>query len=170
MTRLEGFLDWIVIAAATLVVPSVYLETQAHGGWQDAGVGLDWAIWIVFAIEFVILLSLAKNRWRWLREHPLEIVVVFLTPPFAPAAVQSLRVFRVLRLLRLMRLAPVARRALSIDGVKYIALLTGLPSSVAEKHSPTPRTPPPGTASGGPSRRPPPSATATSTRTPCSAG
>jgi voltage-gated potassium channel len=119
-------LDVAVITAALLVIPSVYLETEAHGGWQRVGGVLDWIIWIVFALEFIVLISAAPNRWRWLREHPLEVVIVFLTPPFAPASVQSLRVFRLLRVTRLIRLAPVMRRTFSLEGVKYLGVLTAL--------------------------------------------
>jgi voltage-gated potassium channel len=74
----------------------------------------------------VILLAISEKRWRWLREHPLEVVIVILTPPFAPSAVQTIRVFRVLRVIRLLRLAPLARRLFSLDGAKYVGLLTAL--------------------------------------------
>lgn len=119
-------LDWTVTAAAALVVPAVYLQSQGHGGWRSIGADLDWLIWVVFAVEFVLLLSVSRERWRWLRDHPLEIVVVFLTPPFAPPAVQTLRVFRVLRLVRLLRLASSMRRLLSLSGIKYLALLSAV--------------------------------------------
>jgi voltage-gated potassium channel len=119
-------LDSAVISAALLVIPSVYLETQGQGSWHTVGVVLDWFIWIVFAFEFVVLLTAASNRWRWLREHPLEVVVVFLTPPFAPASVQTLRFFRLVRLTRLLRLAPLMRRTFSLEGVKYVGVLTAL--------------------------------------------
>lgn len=124
--RQARVLDWLVTAAAALVVPSVYLESQAHGGWRTTGVVLDWAIWVCFAAEFVVLLSRSHDRLRWLREHPLETVVVLLTPPFAPATVQALRLFRVLRVIRLLRLAKSMRNLFSVNGLKYVALLAAL--------------------------------------------
>jgi voltage-gated potassium channel len=123
---MERVLDALVTAAAALVIPSVYLESQTHGSWRMFGSVLDWAIWLAFAVEFVVLLVLSKDRLRWLREHPLETVIVILTPPFAPATVQTLRFFRVLRVVRVLRLATSARRLFSIDGIKYMAILAAL--------------------------------------------
>jgi voltage-gated potassium channel len=115
-----------VTAAAALVVPSIYLESDTSGHWHTLGVDLDWAIWIAFAVEFVVLIAVVGNRRAWLLSHPLEVVVVFLTPPFAPATVQTLRVFRVLRVARAFRLASSMRRLLSLSGVKYVGLLAAL--------------------------------------------
>jgi voltage-gated potassium channel len=126
MVRVRQVLDWTVTVAAAMVIPSVYLEAEGHGSWKTVGGWLDWLIWIAFAVEFVVLILLSENRLRWLREHPLETAVVVLTPPFAPATVQTLRVFRVLRLLRLLRLATSMRRLFSIEGLKYISILAAL--------------------------------------------
>lgn len=119
-------LDWVVTIAAALVVPSVYLESETHGTWHAIGTTLDWLIWFAFAVEFVVVLTTTSERMRWLRSHPLEVAIVFLTPPFAPAALQTLRVFRIFRILRLLRLAPAIRRLFSVGGVRYIGLLAAL--------------------------------------------
>jgi voltage-gated potassium channel len=58
-----------------------------------------------------------------MRSHPLEVVIVLLTPPFLPAALQATRAFRLLRVLRLLRLAQVARRITSTEGVRDASLL-----------------------------------------------
>ncbi len=78
-----------------------------------AGV-LNWAIWIAFAVELVVMLAVVPDKWRWLRSHPLEVVIVLLTPPFVPSSLQALRALRVLRLLRLLRLAQLTRRTFSL--------------------------------------------------------
>ena len=49
------------------------------------------------------MVYVVPDRGRWLREHPLDLAIVVLTPPFLPASLQALRVFRLLRLLRLVR-------------------------------------------------------------------
>jgi voltage-gated potassium channel len=119
-------LDWVVTIAAAFVIPSIYLESETQGVWHTAGLALDWVIWIVFAAELVIVLATTDERGRWLRSHPLEVAIVFLTPPFAPATVQSLRVFRALRVLRLLRLGVNLRRVFTVNGVKYVAVLAAL--------------------------------------------
>jgi voltage-gated potassium channel len=70
------------------------------------------------------MLAVVPDRWRWLREHPVEVVVVVLTPPFLPASLQSIRVLRLLRLLRLFPLLRFGRRLFSAEGLRYAALLT----------------------------------------------
>ena len=80
--------------------------------------------WIAFAIEFVVMLVLVPDRKKYLRHHPVEVIVVFLTPPVLPAALQSLRAIRLLRLLRLLKLAQLSNRVFSNEGLQYAALLT----------------------------------------------
>ena len=66
-------------------------------------------IWLAFAAELAAILYVTPRRWRWMREHPLEPMIVLLTPPIMPASLQAARVLRLLRLSRLVRLAQVAR-------------------------------------------------------------
>lgn len=80
-------------------------------------------MWLAFAAEFVALLAVADDPRRWLRDHPLELAILLLTPPFVPAGLQAARVFRLLRLLRLLKLASVARRLLSTEGIRDAGVL-----------------------------------------------
>jgi voltage-gated potassium channel len=66
------------------------------------------------------MLWVAPDRWRWVREHPLEVIVVVLTPPFLLSALQPVRL---LRLLRLLRLAPLVHRLFRAQGLRYTALV-----------------------------------------------
>jgi len=61
-------------------------------------------IWLAFAAELAAILYVTPRRWRWMREHPLEPMIVLLTPPIMPASLQAARVLRLLRLSRLVRL------------------------------------------------------------------
>ena len=69
------------------------------------------------------MLTVVPDRWLWIRKHPLEIIVVVLTPPFLPASLAAIRVLRLLRLVRLLRLAQVVRRLFTFEGLRYAALL-----------------------------------------------
>lgn len=72
------------------------------------------------------MLRVVDDRWKWVRDHPLEVAIVILTPPFLPATLQAARAFRLLRLLRLVRAAVLTRRLLSTEGVRDAAVLAGL--------------------------------------------
>jgi voltage-gated potassium channel len=122
--RFERRFDWIVLVAAALVIPVVAVE-QSHPSDRlqtIAGIA-NWAIWLVFLTEVVVMLALVPDRWRWLRENPLDVAIVILTPPFLPPPLQVLRLFRLLRLLRLIRAVKAARRLFSPTGLQWAALL-----------------------------------------------
>lgn len=123
--RAENLMQTPLMIAAALTIPSVAL-TEAHvGGTLEVIAGfLNWAIWIAFALELLVMLALVPDRMKYLRHHPLELVVVILTPPLLPAGLQSMRVIRLLRLLRLLKLAQLSRRLFSTQGLQYAGLMT----------------------------------------------
>lgn len=125
--RIARHFELPMLVAALLVIPVVAVE-QSNAGepWRSIAGGLNWAIWVAFAVELIVMLAVVPERWRWLRSHPLEVVIVLLTPPFLPSSLQALRTLRVLRLLRLLRLAQLARRTFSLDGLRYAAILAVL--------------------------------------------
>jgi len=48
----------------------------------------NWSIWLAFVAEVVIMLLVVPDRGLWLRDHPLDLAIVVLTPPFVPASLQ----------------------------------------------------------------------------------
>ena len=133
--RLERLFQIPVIVAALLVIRVVILDaTPSSSPWREVAVAANWAIWLVFAAELIAYLAVVPSRWQWLRNHPLEVFVVLLTPPFLPATFQAIRALRLLRLVRLFRLAQISRRFFSLEGLRYaslIALLTVLGGGAA---------------------------------------
>lgn len=124
--RIEARLEPVVILAALLVVPLILIEEGSYGhSWDSIATALNWGTWLVFVAEAVIMLCVVPDRWRWIRDHPIDVAVVVLTPPFL-AALAPVRLLRVLRLLRLLRLASVARRLFSAQGLQYAATLAAL--------------------------------------------
>lgn len=126
-TRVEKAFAIPMLVAALLVIPVIAVEQSDAGDtWRGIASVTNWAIWIAFAVELVVMLVVVRDRWAWVRSHVLELVVVFLTPPFLPSSFQALRALRLLRLLRLLRVAQYARRVFSLEGVRYAAILAGL--------------------------------------------
>lgn len=123
----ERFVDrtenWMLaLAVAFLVVlmwplidrdMSPELENALH--WADV------VIWLVFVVEYVIRLTLVPQRWRFVRTHIPDLIVV-LVPPL-----RGIRVLVALRLLRLLGLVSVAsrlsRQSLQVRTGTYTALL-----------------------------------------------
>src|SRR4051794_10056066 len=106
-----------VIIATLLVVPVLILEgTDVAEPWPTIALVGDWIIWLVFLAEVVVLLAVAPNRRRWIAQHPLDVGIVVLTPPFVSGLVQSIRLLRLLRLVCLLRLPPPAPRRFFLAG------------------------------------------------------
>ncbi|MGD9734188.1 MAG: potassium channel family protein [Solirubrobacterales bacterium] len=121
--RIQDRFEWPVVVAALLTVPLIVIqESDLRAPWPDVARGLNWVTWIVFALETVVMLAVVPERKRWLRRHLIDVLVVIVTPPFAPAAWQSGRLFRLVRLLRLVRIVAL-RRLLSLQGMRYAALV-----------------------------------------------
>jgi len=112
------------MVAALATVPVLILE-QSHPAqpWKTVVFAANWVIWLVFVAELVVMLVLAPSPLRWLRDNPVSVAIVVLTPPFLSVAIPSIRLLRVLRLLRLVRLAPLARHSLSLEGLRYVGAL-----------------------------------------------
>lgn len=129
--RLEGPL----LVFALLTIPAIAIEHSSVGEpWDTIATILNWSIWLAFVGELVVMLRVVPDRGRWLRDHPLDVAIVVLTPPFLPASMQAARVFRLLRLLRLLKAGVLARRLFTTEGIKdasVLALLTILGGGAA---------------------------------------
>src|SRR5439155_23323952 len=125
--RVERAFEIPMLIAAVLVIPTIVIE-ESHVGqpWDGVAVGLNWLIWVAFATELVVMLAVVPARRQWLARHPLDLVIVVVTPPFLPAALQSARVLRLLRLLRLLKLAKHAKHVFSLAGLRFAAVLAVL--------------------------------------------
>jgi hypothetical protein len=132
---MEERLEWPMLMAALLVVPAIAIEqSEATGTLNTVAVVINWATWLAFVAEAVLMLIVVDNRWRWKRDHPLEVTIVVIMPPFLPPSLQAARVFRLLRLLPLLRAGLLARRLLTTEGVRdvgVLALLTVLGGGAA---------------------------------------
>jgi voltage-gated potassium channel len=132
---MEHRLEWPMLVAALLVIPAIAIESSDVGEpWDTIAIVINWGTWLAFLAEALLMLSVVDDRRGWLRDHPLEVAIVILTPPFLPPSLQAARVFRLLRLLPLLRAGVLARRLLTTEGVRdaaVFALLTVLGGGAA---------------------------------------
>jgi voltage-gated potassium channel len=122
--RVARWFELPVLVAALLVIPLLVLEGSDLGEpWTTVAAVLNWGTWLVFFAEVVTMLAVVPDRWRWLREHPADVIATVLSPPVLPAALAAARLLRLLRVLRLLRLVPILQRVFTLAGVRYAALL-----------------------------------------------
>jgi voltage-gated potassium channel len=91
--------EWPLTAAALLFLVAYAWQVigQLTGTWQavtDAVLNITWAI---FAIDYLVNLTLARPRWQWFRRHLLDLLIVVL-PILRP-----LRLIRVVTVLQVLQ-------------------------------------------------------------------
>lgn len=96
----------LVITLLWLPVLIVPLIVQLQGAMAETFATIDYMVWALFALEYVIKFSLAPRRGYFVRTHLLDLLIVAV-PFFRP-----LRMGRLVRLLRLVRVAVVMGEAL----------------------------------------------------------
>lgn len=97
LERWERKVEWPLTALAV-----VFLVVYAWQVFDDHGtmhfpleIAL-WLIWAVFAVEFATRLTLAQNKWKFLRTHVFDLAAVILP------MVRQLRVLRLITVVTLL--------------------------------------------------------------------
>ena len=108
--------DWplTALAVAFLVLYAwQVLDTGLAQGPRDAlGAGLT-AIWVLFGVDYLVRLRLARRRWRFVGANLLDLVMLLLP------------MFRPLRALRMVTVISVLNRQLRDDARGRIAIYVG---------------------------------------------
>jgi hypothetical protein len=108
---LERSLSIPMIVVALLVLPVIGVEHFAkHRVATDAWFALathlaGTFIWLAFAVEFIVMASIVRSRFKYVRQHWLDLAIIIL-PTFA-----FVRVLRFGQLGRLLRLNQITRTA-----------------------------------------------------------
>src|ERR1700678_4102626 len=102
LQRWERYAEWPLAAAALVFLGlfSFQVLVQPHGREAHIIWAVDWAIWGLFVLDYVVRLGLAGNRRHWFLRHLLDFAIVTL--PLLPP----------LRLLRLLVLIEVLQKAI----------------------------------------------------------
>lgn len=107
--RLERAFSLPMIGIALLVLPVFALEQFAEQWIRDSrplAIATELAtagIWVAFAAEFLVMVSVVERKARYCREHWIDVAVILLP------LVAFLRVGRLGRLLRLQQVTKTAR-------------------------------------------------------------
>ncbi|MEJ5915389.1 potassium channel family protein [Pseudokineococcus sp. 1T1Z-3] len=124
--RWEERAEWPLTGAALVFIAAYavpILDTALSPTLASALTAAGWVVWGVFLVDYVVRLTLAERRWRFVRTHLLDLAVV------------ALPLLRPLRLLRLVTLLVVLNRhaASSLRGrvAVYIAGASVLVVAVA---------------------------------------
>lgn len=98
--RWQRITEWPLTAAAIifLIAYSWQVVADPRDPAHTALEAILVVTWTLFLLDFIMRLALAPNRWRWLRQHIIDLLIV------------ALPLLRPLRLLRLFTLLAVLQR------------------------------------------------------------
>ena len=105
MTRVERWerhteIPLLLLAAAFLVAYAwPVLDQSMNKDLRQSLVVLSWAVWVAFAVDFAVRLTLADDRRRYVRGHWYDVALIVLP------------MLRPLRLLRLLAFARILNRS-----------------------------------------------------------
>ena len=125
LDRFSTRIDPVMTALALLWLPVLVipLVTQLHGSLAVAFDVADYFVWAAFAVEYVVKLRLAVDRWHFFRHHLLDLAMV------AVPVLRPLRLARIFRLVRLSRVGLVlggslkrARALFTHHGLQFVFL------------------------------------------------
>jgi voltage-gated potassium channel len=122
-------LEWPVLLVALWIPVQWYLEET---GTVDLATArwFDWAIWLVFLFETILLTSLVRDKKRYLLANWMNIVIILAGVPVEWTYTPLIGVLRNLRLLLMMflllRLSHRIRNYLARGHLGIMMLITGI--------------------------------------------
>lgn len=129
--RFSATVELPMLVLTLVMVPILIVPFVVHlaPGLASVLLSIDYFIWAIFAIEYIVRLVLAPRR-RHFFVHNLPDLVVVAVPMLRP--LRLVRSVRLLRFLRLGRLAALAgqgthksKRSLHVQGLNYVLIVTG---------------------------------------------
>jgi voltage-gated potassium channel len=101
LQRWDRYAEWPLAVAAFVFLALFSVQVLGHPQGREAFAlwAIDWSIWGLFMLDYVVRLYLAPDRWHWFVRHLFDFAIV------------TLPLLRPLRLLRLLILIELMQRA-----------------------------------------------------------
>ena len=131
--RLTRALEWPMAILALAVIPALLLDDgDATPRTHLIAATINWVVWLAFCGEFVLRLTLAPKRRRFLRQSWFDLFLIAVSPPFGvPDSMKGMLAIRALRVLRFIRALAflsigikTSRRALKHRKLHYVLIIT----------------------------------------------
>lgn len=132
LQRFESITAMPLLVLALAFIPLLVLPLlfELPDSVDEAFFVLDWFIWAAFAVEYIVRLTLAIEKWQFVRRNWADLLIV-IVPFLRPLRImRSARALRLLRLTRLVALLNVvsrqARRLLVKHRLHLVILVTAV--------------------------------------------
>jgi len=124
------------MVSVLMLIPVLVIE-YTQQTLEPVALYLNWGIWTVFLVEYVVLFYFSKNKIEFIKSHKIELIIIIFSFPIVPEGLESsgfLRFARLPRLLnglRFFRLAALLNRFASTvksifnsKGLRFIVYAT----------------------------------------------
>jgi voltage-gated potassium channel len=97
----EKFFEVPVMISVLMLIPVLIIE-YSQQNLSNIAYYLNWGIWLVFLLEYTVLLYFAENKIKFIKTHKIELFIVIFSFPIVPEGLQSSGFLRFARLPRLL--------------------------------------------------------------------
>jgi voltage-gated potassium channel len=99
--KAEHFFQVPVMVSVLMLVPVLIIEyTQQN--LNSLAIYLNWGIWLVFLLEYTVLLYFVEDKIDFIKTHKLELFIIIFSFPIVPEGLASSGFLRFARLPRLL--------------------------------------------------------------------
>ena len=99
--KAEQFFQVPVMVSVLMLIPVLIIEyTQQN--LNSLAIYLNWGIWLVFLLEYTILLYFVEDKIDFIKTHKLEVFIIIFSFPIVPEGLASSGFLRFARLPRLL--------------------------------------------------------------------
>jgi len=99
--KAEQFFQVPVMVSVLMLIPVLVIEyTQQN--LNSLAIYLNWGIWLVFLLEYTILLYFVEDKIDFIKTHKLELFIIIFSFPIVPEGLASSGFLRFARLPRLL--------------------------------------------------------------------
>ena len=113
--KAEKFFEVPVMISVLMLIPVLVIE-YTQQTLEPVALYLNWGIWTVFLVEYVVLFYFSENKIDFIKSHKIELIIVIFSFPIVPEGLESsgflrfARLPRLLNALRFFRLAALLNR------------------------------------------------------------
>ena len=120
--KAEKFFEVPVMISVLMLIPVLVIE-YTQQTLEPVALYLNWGIWTVFLVEYVVLFYFSENKIDFIKSHKIELIIVIFSFPIVPIALlNALRFFRLAALLN--RFAATVKAIFNSKGLRFIVYAT----------------------------------------------
>ena len=76
--KAEKFFEVPVMVSVLMLIPVLVIE-YTQQTLEPVALYLNWGIWTVFLVEYVVLFYFSKNKIEFIKSHKIELIIIIFS-------------------------------------------------------------------------------------------